>query len=292
MIIATTKEELSETLDQYAQAGLETGLVPTMGALHQGHRSLLDRSLSENQRTICSIFVNPTQFNDPRDLKNYPRPVANDIRFLDETGTDLLFMPSVSELYGNELEAHQWHIDLHGLDRVLEGSSRPGHFQGVTQVVNELFTLVSPRRAYFGQKDYQQFAVISQLVEKLKFNTELVRCPVIREMDGLAMSSRNVHLNSEERADATRIWRALTFANDSFGSLPVSDVLRKMRELLVGGRSIRVDYVTIADPLTLEPVKKWKPGIIALIAIWAGNTRLIDNRFLSPSPELNNSNFA
>jgi len=283
MIIATTKEELSETLDQYAQAGLETGLVATMGALHKGHRSLLDRSLSENQRTVCSIFVNPTQFNDPRDLENYPRPVADDIRFLDEAGTDLLFMPSVSEFYGNELEAHQWHIDLQGLDRVLEGASRPGHFQGITQVVNKLFTLVSPRRAYFGQKDYQQFIVISRLVEKLNFNIELVRCPVIREKDGLAMSSRNVHLNTEERADATRIWRALTLGNDSFGSLPVSEILLKMHELLGGGgSSIRVDYVTIADPLTLEPVQEWKQGIIALIAVWAGNTRLIDNRFLSP----------
>lgn len=282
MHVLKTRGELALFLEEQRMHRRSVGLVPTMGALHNGHLSLIAQSTVENDLTVCSIFVNPTQFNDPHDLERYPRPVDSDLAKLRLTSCDAVFLPEVTEMYpGGE----NWHVDLGGLEDVLEGKFRPGHYQGVTQVVKKFFDLVKPDRAYFGQKDYQQFLVIGRMVRAFSIPVALVCCPTMREPDGLAMSSRNVHLAPGERTEAALLSKALFLIRDVARSSGPAEARSKALDLLTSSALIRVEYLEIADAATLRPVRSWEdaPGIIALAAIRIGQTRLIDNVFIKQS---------
>jgi len=255
-------------------------LVPTMGALHSGHVSLVKKAQELADIVVCSIFVNPTQFTDPKDLEKYPRPLEHDIRMLEHAGCDFVFMPSVTEMYP---EPENWHIDLGPAEFLLEGEFRKGHYQGVTQIVKKLFDAVNPDLAFFGQKDYQQVLMIKNMVNYFHLPVELVSCPIIREEDGLAMSSRNIHLTGEERIQALVLSRSLYYIRDHFGETKIAELLENARKLVRGTPGVELDYLTIADGDTLLPVdeESGKSGLVALIAAKVGETRLIDNIILN-----------
>lgn len=278
MQVFKTRSGLRTYLSEQRRKQVQVGLVPTMGAIHQGHLSLVEHSKAENEVTVCSIFVNPTQFNDPEDLEKYPRPVESDIEQLNNTSCDALFLPSVKEMYP---EKEHWQLDLEGLDILLEGKSRPGHYQGVTQIVKKLLDTVQPDRAYFGQKDYQQFLVISRMVRHFNLPVKLVCCPTVREADGLAMSSRNVHLSSGEREAAVLLSRTLFRIRESTKISP-GKAARQGFQTLGQHPLITPEYLEVTDAETLQPVQDWNgaPRIIALAAARVGETRLIDNVFI------------
>jgi pantoate--beta-alanine ligase len=276
--IFTSRSALSDYLTAKQSAKKKIGLVPTMGALHDGHLSLLQKARAESDVVVCSIFVNPTQFNDPKDLARYPRPVETDIEKLKAADCDVLFMPGVSEMYsGNE----QWHIDLHGLDDILEGKIRPGHYQGVTQIVKKLFDIVKPDTAFFGQKDYQQVRVIAELVKQYQIPVKLVMCPIVREVDGLAMSSRNVYLSNTERQHALVLSKALELAKKLFSQRCINEIKEEVSRTFGNSEGVGLEYFEICDAQTLQPVTiKDGRELIALVAAKVGQIRLIDNMFL------------
>lgn len=253
------------------------GYVATMGALHDGHISLIKLSKERSDITVCSIFVNPTQFNDPKDLDRYPRPVEQDIEKLKRAGNDVLFLPEVNEMYG---ENESWHIDLGNLENVLEGKFRPGHFQGVTQVVKKFFDIIKPDVAFFGQKDFQQFRVIAKMVTLLKLPVELVMCPIMRDSDGLALSSRNIHLSKTEREQALSLSAALYQAKDNFETKTFGELKKDVEDFLNNRPGIKPEYFELADAETLNPADESSKGVVALVAAYVGKTRLIDNLIL------------
>jgi pantoate--beta-alanine ligase len=273
--IFTTKHELSQYLQQLQDAGKSVGFVPTMGALHQGHLSLLAQAKQQTNIVVCSIFVNPTQFNDPKDLERYPRPIEADIAKLEQAGCDVLFNPPVSEMYaGNE----SWHLNIGELEHLLEGKFRPGHYQGVMQVVHKLFTIVRPNLAFFGQKDYQQVMVIEQMVRRLNLPVKLVMCPIEREPDGLAMSSRNIHLTADDRLHALVLSRALNKARaDVEAGESLHNAAQHAAELISSENGTELEYFELADGETLQPARANSQSIVALVAARVGRTRLIDN---------------
>jgi pantoate--beta-alanine ligase len=277
LIIFNTTHELDAYLLELKSQGKTTGFVPTMGALHQGHLSLIKLAQQDNDVTICSIFVNPTQFNDPADLEKYPRPIADDIKKLEAAGCDILFNPAVNEIYaGNE----QWHLDLGELEHLLEGKFRPGHYQGVTQVVYKLFNIVKPGRAYFGQKDYQQFMVISKMVQLLNMPVQLVMCPIEREADGLAMSSRNIHLTADDRQHALILSKTLQWVKGNFDKNKLDSLQTAAAEQITAEPGVQLEYFEIADGDNLHPANQNTQNFVALVAARVGNTRLIDNMIL------------
>lgn len=279
MEIFRTRKELSEYLSAPNNIGKITGLVPTMGALHQGHLSLIEFASKNCDLVICSIFVNPTQFNDARDLEKYPRPIAQDIAKLESAKCDVLFLPEITEMYSGD---EKWLIDLGTLDQQLEGELRPGHYQGVTQIVNKFLDVIKPHKAFFGQKDYQQFLVILKMVQILNIPVELVMCPIIRETDGLAMSSRNVHLSADDREIALNLYKSLLNAKVEFPDAEIPDVEEQAKQFLKSVAGLTLEYFSIRKADTLEfPEPCKKSGLIALVAAKAGNTRLIDNIMLS-----------
>lgn len=259
-----------------AEKGRSIGFVPTMGALHAGHISLVERARKENDVVVVSIFVNPSQFNDPNDLLSYPRTPEQDVRMLEQAGADIVFIPGVEEVYP---EPDNRRFDFGLLDKVMEGATRPGHFNGVAQVVSRLFELVRPHRTYFGDKDFQQIAVVRELVRQLRFGLEIVECPMVREGDGLAMSSRNALLEPEYRAVAPQIYRALVKARSAAGTVSVGELERQAVEDIEAGGLLKVIYFYVVDPRTLEHVSDWdkRRGRHACVAVQAGNVRLIDN---------------
>jgi len=277
--IFTTRFEIEKYLLLRRNAGIAIGFVPTMGALHQGHLSLISLAGQRNDEIVCSIFVNPTQFNDPKDLEKYPRTIEADIKLLEQAGCDVLFNPPVNEIYdGND----QWHLDIGETEFLLEGKFRPGHYQGVTQVVYKLFSIVKPDEAFFGQKDYQQFLVISKMVNHFNMPVKLVMCPIMREADGLAMSSRNVHLNTNDRLHSLVLSRTLNWIKENFR---INDIprLKKEAERMIGAEEdVELDYFEIADGETLHPATESSKKIVALVAAKVGKTRLIDNIMLRP----------
>ena len=279
MKIINTRNELLEVLTVCRLKSTTVGFVPTMGALHAGHLSLIAASKSDNEITVCSIFVNPTQFTNSADLAAYPRPVESDIRILTNSGVDLLFMPEPSEMY---LHNEYWHIDLGTIDSVLEGKFRPGHFQGVTQIVHKFFTLIKPDKAYFGIKDYQQLLVITKMVQLMNLPVKIVCCPIIREPDGLAMSSRNIHLTPEYRCAALLLSKTLFTAASEYSNYSAAETVQHALITLSENELLKVEYFCIVDSQTLKPVVNWidSSGIIALLAVNAGQTRLIDNQYL------------
>jgi pantoate--beta-alanine ligase len=279
VLIFKTKKALTAHISELKNEGKRIGLVPTMGALHQGHLSLLGFIKGYCDIRVCSIFVNPTQFNNAEDLEKYPRPVEHDIRVLKEAQCDILFLPEVEEMYG---EPESWHIDLGNLDSILEGAFRAGHFQGVTQIVHKLFTLVRPDVACFGQKDYQQFAVIQKMVTDLQMPVSLVLCPIIREADGLAMSSRNVRLSTLGRKHALALYNSLEYFRKNVSSENFQLLKREVAERLKANTEIEFEYFEICHPADLSPLQSVQPGatVVALVAAWVDDVRLIDNMLI------------
>jgi pantoate--beta-alanine ligase len=275
--IFTSKHELQQYLLQRRQNGETIGLVPTMGALHQGHLSLIALARQQCSLTVCSIFVNPTQFTNPDDLQNYPRPIEADIEKLTAAGCDVLFNPSVNEMYAaNE----QWHINLGQLEHLLEGEFRPGHYQGVTQVVFKLFDIVKPDAAFFGQKDYQQVLVITKMVEILNMPVKLVMVPISREAEGLAMSSRNIHLSADDRQHALVLSKALHWVTEKFNGENLQQVTDEAIALIDNQAGVKLEYFEVVDAQTLLPATNANPHLVALTAAQVGKTRLIDNMII------------
>lgn len=255
------------------------GFVPTMGALHEGHLSLLRASKQDNSLSVCSIYVNPTQFGNPEDLAKYPRTLDNDLAMLRQAECDVVFCPQTEEMYG---PTPSLTISFPGLDDVLEGKFRPGHFSGVAQVVAKLFHIVEPQRAYFGQKDFQQVLVVSRLVEEMKFNVEIVPMPIVREPDGLAMSSRNQRLSADQRRSATTIYESLHYARKRFLEGETAKRIEQEVRERCAGRQVRLEYLSLADRKTLtllERVDDPRRAVI-LVAAQVGPVRLIDNLIL------------
>ena len=277
MKIFTTRKDLKEYLTLLRNDGKSIGFVPTLGALHQGHLSLLAQSQQQTDISVCSIFVNPTQFNDPKDLEKYPRPITSDIEKLKQADCDILFNPEVNEMYaGNE----QWHLDLGELEHLLEGEFRPGHYQGVTQVVYKLFDIVEPDVAFFGQKDYQQVLVIQKMIELLHLPVKLVMCPILREADGLAMSSRNIHLSAEERQHALVLSKTLNWLKGNFDIHNMASLTREGEAMINAEPGVELEYFEIANGENLHKADERSSTIVTLVAARVGKTRLIDNVLL------------
>jgi pantoate--beta-alanine ligase len=276
MKLVTTVDELQAELHSVHRNHLKTGFVPTMGALHDGHLSLVQKAGKENDRVIVSVFVNPTQFNDKGDLERYPRTLEADMKKLSGLKCDLVFAPPVEEIYP-EPDTRQFNFG--NLETVMEGKFRPGHFNGVAQVVSRLFDLVKPDRAYFGMKDFQQLAIIKDMVRKLKYPIEIVPVEIKREPDGLAMSSRNTLLEPVYRKEAPRIFQALSGIKELKKSNSVEQIIKLTTDKIEENQLLKVEYFEIVDQNTLQPVQSWdEPGDkIACIAVFAGKIRLIDN---------------
>ncbi|WP_281671463.1 pantoate--beta-alanine ligase [Rikenella microfusus] len=254
------------------------GFVPTMGALHAGHLSLVGECRRACDTTVVSIFVNPTQFNDPKDLENYPRTEEADLKLLEAAGVDFVFAPTVEEIYP---EPDTRVFDFGGLDRVMEGERRPGHFNGVGQVVSRLFDIVKPDKAFFGEKDFQQLAIIRHMVRGLSLPIEIVGCPIVRDTDGLARSSRNLLLTPEHRRAAPRIYEVLSDAAVSLrGKVPVAEAKRLIAECIDANPLLETEYIEIASAETLQPASEWGRAagdLRCFAAVRAGTVRLIDN---------------
>lgn len=278
MLLYKKTAALKAFLGRIKQSGKTTGFVPTMGALHAGHISLIEKSKAENDVTVCSIFVNPVQFNDPKDLEKYPRPIEKDIELLLHAGCDVLFYPSVEEMYPDGTQ-HLQHFELGDIEKKLEGKFRPNHFQGVANVMKLLLKKVNPDRLYMGQKDFQQVMVVRKMMKLADIYCRLVPCEIVREPGGLAMSSRNVRLNKSERENASAISRALFFIRDNFNGQSVTGIRQAAEEILHRIPESRLDYLEIADAENLSAVTHWDDArhIVALAAIQVGNVRLIDN---------------
>lgn len=276
MKIAGTINELKEFLQVCRDNGKSVGFVPTMGALHDGHASLVKRSVAENDVTVVSVFVNPTQFNDKNDLKNYPRTLEADCKLLEAVSADVVFAPEVAEMYPEE---DRRQFSFAPLDTVMEGACRPGHFNGVAQIVSKLFYAVEPDRAYFGEKDFQQLAIIREMVRQLSLNVEIVGCPIVREKDGLAMSSRNTLLSMEERERALTISRALFRSLDYARENSLANTRQFVENMIAGTSGLELEYFQIVDGNTLQELKEWDDSdyVVGCIALFCGKVRLIDN---------------
>ncbi len=280
MILFKKAAQLTDYLAKEAGDGMETGFIPTMGALHEGHLSLIRASKNATALTVCSIFVNPTQFNDPKDFQKYPVTLEKDIYLLEKNGVDILFLPGVTEVYPKGT-THLEQYDLGYLETVLEGQYRPGHFQGVCQVMHRLIGIVRPQHLFMGQKDYQQCMVIKKMLSAMQSKIIFHTCPTLREPGGLAMSSRNMRLDEKERVKAATIFRALSYLHDNLQSGDLTGILDKAKNML-RENGFKPDYVEIADAQNLEIVHRWegKQQLVALIAAFLRETRLIDNMIL------------
>lgn len=276
--VIATVAELESSLKPLKANGLKIALVPTMGALHNGHLSLIAEAQKHADIVVCSIFVNPTQFTDPKDLEKYPRPLAHDIKMLTEAGCNFVFMPAVKEMYPNYPTPENWKIDLGSAEFVLEGEFRKGHYQGVTQIVFKLFDAVKPNVAFFGQKDFQQVLMIKNMVTVLNLDVQIITCPIIREDDGLAMSSRNIHLSRADREHSLVLSKALFFIAENYQSQPLAALLDEAKQIINNINGVELDYLTIVDGDTLLPItEKAHQNTVALVAAKVGETRLIDN---------------
>ena len=276
MKIIHTISELKGELDKCRSLGKSIGLVPTMGALHKGHASLVGRAVAENDVVVVSIFVNPTQFNDKNDLKNYPRTLEADCALLESVGAAIAFAPSVEEMYP---EPDTREFSFAPLDTVMEGACRPGHFNGVAQIVSKLFYAVEPHKAYFGEKDFQQLAIIREMVRRLAIDLQIVGCPIVREPDGLALSSRNTLLTSEERERALTISRTL-FASLEFAKENTLAATKAFVEKAINDtEGLELEYYQIVDGNTLQEIQEWSDSdyVVGCIALFCGKIRLIDN---------------
>jgi pantoate--beta-alanine ligase len=278
MIIFRQAADLKKHAQKVGHPWKDSGFVPTMGALHDGHMSLIKTARANSRVTIASIFVNPSQFNDPEDFKKYPKTIASDIRMLEEAGCEVLFLPDVTEMYPEGWQ-HSEPYNLGSLETLLEGFYRPGHFQGVCQAVQRLLEIVEPGNIFMGQKDFQQCMVVQRLIALKNLPVQLHTCPTLREADGLAMSSRNVRLSVDERSIAPAIFREMQLIKKDLDNMPLRTLeARAIKNLVESGFS-SVDYVSIATPATLQPLDEWEEGLptVILVAAYIGGVRLIDN---------------
>lgn len=277
MKVLRTVGELRQAMESHRNAGQTIGLVPTMGALHAGHLSLMERSCRDNDITVASIFVNPTQFNNATDLKTYPRTEEKDCALLEKAGVDYAFVPSVEEIYP---EPDTRVFDLGAVAEVMEGAMRPGHFNGVAQIVSRLFSYVNPTRAYFGEKDFQQIAVIRRMAQLEGFDFEIIACPIVREADGLALSSRNVRLTPEQRQIAPAIHRTLARSLNMARDKSVGEVKQWVKEEIDRQPFMTTEYYEIVNPLTMQPTDSWMTPdgpAVGCVTVYCGDVRLIDN---------------
>ena len=276
MKLIQTVKELKAQLDVLRKEGKQIGLVPTMGALHEGHASLVRRAVAENDVVVVSDFVNPTQFNDQNDLIKYPRTLEADCALLEKEGAHIVFAPSVEEVYP-EPDTRQF--SYAPLDTVMEGKYRPGHFNGVCQIVSKLFMMVEPHRAYFGEKDFQQLAIIREMVKQMQFPLQIVGCPIVRESDGLALSSRNARLSTEERQQALNISKTLFASVDFSKTHTVAETQAFVEESIAKADGLELEYFEMVDGLTLQKVNNWEDTdyIVGCITVYCGEIRLIDN---------------
>lgn len=279
MKVINKTSDLQAIIEQLKNDGKSIGLVPTMGALHKGHLSLVKNSISNNDITVVSIFVNPTQFNNPNDLASYPRTVDKDLELLQTVGCDVVFAPEADDIYSKSETDSRFEFDFEGLDKVMEGKFRPGHFNGVVQIVSKLFDLVRPDRAYFGEKDFQQLAIIRLMTRRYNLPIEIVPCPIVREDSGLALSSRNSLLKDNEKQVASHIYAVL---NESRQFVPQTEV-EELKQCVIAAieqkPELKVEYFDIVDGHTLKSIGKWDESdyIVGCITVFCGNVRLIDN---------------
>lgn len=278
MQLVTKASELKALLEQ-ERKGKRVGFVPTMGALHNGHLTLVRRAVAENDIAVVSVFVNPTQFNNKTDLETYPRNIEADAKLLEGVGVKYVFAPVAEEFYTAEEMEKRFEFDFGGLDQVMEGKFRPGHFNGVVQVVSKLFRVVEPDRAYFGEKDFQQLAIIRRMVEVMKFNIEIVGCPIVREESGLALSSRNALLTPEQRVLATNIHAVLKESTTFYNQTTVRELHDAAIAAINRHEGLEVEYFDIVDGKTLQSVERWSDSndIVGCITVYCGKVRLIDN---------------
>ena len=281
MQIITTKSELTRQVAACVRQGKTIGFVPTMGALHQGHASLIQRACSENEVCYVSVFVNPTQFNNAEDLAKYPRNLEKDAALLESLGVHFVFAPTPDEMYTKEEMQESFSFDFNGLDEVMEGKMRPGHFNGVVQVVSRLFELVRPTRAYFGEKDFQQLAIIRHMVERSSLSSQfsdlqIIGCPIVRESSGLAMSSRNERLSEEEKQTAIAISQTLISSMKWAKTDSVAEVQQRVIDTINAIEGLEVEYYEIVDKTTLQPTDTFQ-NAVGCVTVYCGPVRLIDN---------------
>lgn len=281
MLIFKEIAPLQKELQRLNAQGLSIGFIPTMGALHNGHLSLVNIAATHCNVTICSIFVNPTQFNDKDDLERYPRTPEHDIMLLQQAKCDILFMPGVEDMYANVTIPS---FELGYLNQILEAAHRPGHFDGVAQVVYRFFDIIKPTKAFFGSKDYQQVMVVRRMTQLAGFSTEIIACPIIREKSGLAMSSRNSLLSEAEKAEAEKISAYLSEALNGLDTTSIEQQLEITTAQLLNIHHSRLDYLVFANPDTLEPITHWQANqpVMVLVAVFIGKIRLIDNMVKHP----------
>jgi len=269
--------ELDKVISQVKRSGKSIGFVPTMGALHAGHKSLVERARAENDFCVVSIFVNPTQFNNKTDLEKYPRNLESDALLLENVGCDLIFAPSTEDMYTNEEMNDSFEFDFGGLDQVMEGKFRPGHFNGVVQIVSKLFDYVKPDKAYFGEKDFQQLAIIHRMVDILNYKVEIIDCPIIREPDGLAMSSRNERLSTNQRKIAVAISKVLFESRNFATRFSPTELTDWVVGQVNAVQGLEVEYFEIVDTVTLAKIEEWSKPAVGCITVFCGEVRLIDN---------------
>ena len=277
MRIVKTINELISLVNELKADNKTIGFVPTMGALHEGHLTLVRQCVAENEVCIVSVFVNPTQFNNKADLEKYPRNVEKDAQLLEEAGCAYVFAPSAEEMYSTDELEKTFEFDFGGMDRLMEGKFRAGHFNGVVQVVSKLFKLVQPDKAYFGKKDFQQLAIIHRMVRLMHFPVEIVDCPIVREASGLAMSSRNERLSAAERDTAANIYRILNESRNLTDKMSPGELTQWVTDEVNNAGGLSVEYFDIADRETLITIDRWQPESIGCIAVFCGEVRLIDN---------------
>jgi len=277
MLIVRNVAQLQSEISKVKNNGQAIGFVPTMGALHAGHIGLVERSVAENDYNVVSIFVNPTQFNNASDLEKYPRNLEADALLLEKAGCDLIFAPSIDDMYSESEQNNRFEFDFEGLDTVMEGKFRPGHFNGVVQIVSKLFTLVQPHKSYFGEKDFQQLAIIHLMTQKLGFDIEIIDCPIVREASGLAMSSRNERLTVAQRELAASIssvlFKSIKLINNMLPAELTSWVENKIAQI----EGLKLEYFEIVDAKTLQTANNWNSATVGCIAVFCGEVRLIDN---------------
>lgn len=276
MEIATKIVDVRTKVNEWKKQGLKVGLVPTMGYLHEGHKSLIERAVKENDRVVVSVFVNPIQFGPTEDLATYPRDLERDSALCEDVGANLIFHPEKEEMYFDDFCTY---VDMDNLTKVLCGKTRPIHFRGVCTVVSKLFNIVKPDRAYFGQKDAQQLAVVKRMVRDLNIDIEIVGCPIIREEDGLAKSSRNTYLSKEERQAATILSKSLKAAKKAIedGEKDSNKIVQIIEDMINTEKLAKIDYVETVNSLTMEHVDKIEGSVLVAMAVYIGKTRLIDN---------------
>lgn len=277
MKIIRHRNEITAEIELLKAAGKTIGFVPTMGALHDGHKTLVARCVAENDVCVVSVFVNPTQFNNATDLEKYPRNLERDAEMLQQVGCQLVFSPELDEIYDSRELNNQFEFDFNGLDTVMEGKFRPGHFNGVVQIVSKFFQLVQPDKAYFGEKDFQQLAIIHHMVKTLGFNVEIIDCPIVREASGLALSSRNERLTSDQRKNAIEISKVLFESRNFVPKLTPKELTRWVVDKINAVSGLEVEYYEIVNSTTLQLVDSWSEPTVGCIAVFCGEVRLIDN---------------